>query len=115
MLLELEENRYFVVLMAYDWPLLSKQRKTMLLWETRCSMAQRDHRFDQALAAMTNQAASFFGQDSGGLRHRSMPEGRVEVGEPKVVDPVPPKQPERPTGQGSEASPIPSSPSPLNP
>ncbi len=91
MLQELEQDRYFVILMAYDWPLLWKHRKAKLLWETRYSIAKHGDSFDQALAGMTDQAARYFGQDSGGLRHRSLPKGRVEVGEPKVVSLVPQK------------------------
>ncbi len=89
MLQELEQDRYFVILMAYDWPLLSKQRKAKLLWETRYSVPVQRNSFGQALTEMTRQAARYFGQDSGGLRHRDIPKGRVKLGVPKVINYIP--------------------------
>ena len=86
---ELEEARYFVVVMAYDYQLLVKEKKHSLLWETRFSIRQRTHAFNQQLAAMTVQASKFFGQDSNGLTRRPLPEGHVKVGEVEDLGVVP--------------------------
>ena len=77
---EIEENRYFVVLMAYDFQLLWKEKKHKLLWETRFSIRERNHQFDRDLPAMAQYASKYFGQDSHGLVRREVPLGRVDIG-----------------------------------
>ncbi|HEY4989291.1 MAG TPA: hypothetical protein VII09_05755, partial [Opitutaceae bacterium] len=88
---EIEEDRYFVVLMAYDFQLVWKQKKHKLLWETRFSIRQRHHDFDKDLPAMAQYASRYFGQDSQGLVHRAIPLGRVDIGEVKSLGSVPEK------------------------
>jgi hypothetical protein len=88
---EIEENRYFVVLMAYDFQLLWKQRKHKLLWETRFSIREKDHQFDRDLPAMARYASKYFGQDSHGLVRKEVPLGHVEIGDVKSLGPVPEK------------------------
>ena len=81
---ELEESRYFVVLMAYDFQAFRKGTKHKL-WETRFSINEPGNHFDKALPAMAQYASAYFGQDSHGLLRRPVPEGRVDVGEPKAL------------------------------
>ena len=88
---EIEENRYFVVLMAYDFQLLWKQKKHKLLWETRFSIRERAHQFDRDLPAMAQYASQYFGQDSHGLIRKDVPLGRVEIGEAKSLGTLPEK------------------------
>jgi hypothetical protein len=83
MITELEEDRYFVVIMAYDYQLLVGAKKHKLLWETRFSIRQHNHAFNQQLKAMTVQASIYFGHDSDGLTRKSLPEGDVEIGQMK--------------------------------
>jgi hypothetical protein len=85
---EIEQNRYFVVLMAYDFQVLMKEKKHVLLWETRFSISQRRNAFDRALPAMASYASRYFGQDSNGLVRKPVPVGKVEVGEPTVIEMV---------------------------
>jgi hypothetical protein len=82
---ELEDNRYFVVLMAYDFQLLWKQKKHKLLWESRFSIRQRNHSFDKDLASMAKFASQYFGQDTHGLVRKTIPLGRVDIGELKSL------------------------------
>lgn len=82
---EVEENRYFVVLMAYDYQALWRQKKHSLLWVTRFSVRERGADFEKLLPAMVGYASQYFGQDSHGLLRRPLPEGRVEIGEPKSL------------------------------
>jgi len=77
---ELEARRYFVVLMAYDFQMMRKQKKAKLLWETRFSIREQGNDFNKELEAMAAAAAAYFGKNSGTLVHRPIPEGRVEVG-----------------------------------
>jgi hypothetical protein len=90
---ELEKNRYFVVLMAYDFQLMWKQKKTKLVWETRFSIGEQRNRFDQQLVAMALEASKYFGQDSHGLVRKAIPEGKVVVGEVKSLGVVGAKAP----------------------
>jgi len=85
MLDELEETRYFVVLMAYDFQLMWQKKKSKLLWETRFSISERGHAFDRELAAMAQAASRYFGRDSHGLRRQPLPETHVELGELQVL------------------------------
>lgn len=82
---EIEDNRYFVVLMAYDFQLLSKEKKHKLLWETRFSIRQRGNDFDKQLEAMAQFAARYFGQDSHGLQRKLLPTESVNLGELKFL------------------------------
>jgi hypothetical protein len=83
---EIEESRYFVVLMAYDFQLMWKQKKHKLLWETRFSINQPHNDFSKALPAMSEYASQYFGQNSHGLIRKPIREGNVTVGEPTLVE-----------------------------
>jgi hypothetical protein len=80
MLDELEHDRYFVIIMAYDFQKVWKQKQHNLLWETRFSVRQRGIDFEKALPLMAKNAAKYFGRDSHGLLHEDLPDGHVEVG-----------------------------------
>jgi hypothetical protein len=83
---ELEQERYIVVLMAYDFQLMWKEKKPKLLWETRYSIRNRGNDFEKQLAAMTAEASKYFGQNTGGLVRMALPTGHVEIGQQKVLD-----------------------------
>jgi hypothetical protein len=85
---EIEEDRYFVVLMAYDYQLL-KRKKHKLVWETRFSIRVRHHGFDSDVPAMAKYASQFFGQDSHGLVHKELPNAHVDVGPLKNLGEAP--------------------------
>ena len=86
---EIEENRYFVVLMAYDFQLLWKKGKHKLPWETRFSIGERRNSFDRALPMMARYASQYFGQESNGLLRTRVPEGSVQVRDPTLIEFVP--------------------------
>jgi hypothetical protein len=88
MLDELEQDRYFVVLMAYDFQEMTR-RKSKLLWEIHMSVREHSNEFDKRLPGMAADAAAYFGRDSGGLNHLVLPEGHVEVGAVKSLGEVP--------------------------
>jgi hypothetical protein len=89
---EIGESRYFVVLMAYDFQLLWKEKKHKLLWETRFSIREHRNDFSKNLAGMAFSAARYFGQDSHGLVRKRVREGTVEIGETKFLDYEPEKK-----------------------
>jgi hypothetical protein len=79
MLDEVEEDRYFVVLMAYDFRAMS-QKKKKLLWEAHLSMREHSNEFDKRLPDMLEKASAFLGQNSSGLQHVDLPRGSVTIG-----------------------------------
>jgi hypothetical protein len=85
MIEELEHDRYFVVLMAYDFQAMWKQKKHILLWETRFSVKQRGVDFDKQLTAIAKSASQYFGQDTHGLVRKDLPVGSVEIGDIKQL------------------------------
>lgn len=91
MLDEIEEDRYFVILMAYDFQEMMKNKKSKLLWEVHMSIREHSNEFDKRLQPMAVDASQFFGQDSGGLKHIILPDVRVDVGQIKSLGEVPGK------------------------
>jgi hypothetical protein len=85
---EIEYNRYFVVLMAYDFQKLRNQKKLTPLWETRFSLNQRSNEFDKALPVMARTASKYFGRDSHGLVRTPIREGHVEIGAPTLMETI---------------------------
>lgn len=83
---DLEEERYFAVLIAYDFQPYVKQRRFRELWVTRISVSNHDIDFTKALPAMAKAASYYFGEDSHGLQH--IPEWKVIVGEPESLGEV---------------------------
>jgi hypothetical protein len=77
---ELEEDRYFVVLTAFDYQKLAKEKKSKFLWEVRFSIREHGTAFDDRIQGMAELASNYFGRDSGGLRHAAIPDGNVEIG-----------------------------------
>ncbi len=86
--MEIEENRYFVVLMAYDFQLMWKEKKHKLLWETRFSISERRNQFEKALPVMARYASQYFGEPSNGLLRKRVLEGKVDIGEVKNLGEV---------------------------
>ena len=82
---EVEESRYYVVLLAYDFRSLLVRKERKLLWETRFSIPERRNEFNKQLAAMAQSASRYFGQDSQGLLRKPLPATNVTFGELKVI------------------------------
>lgn len=82
---DIEENRYFVVMLVYDFQLLLKTKQRKLLWETRFSIRQRGADFGKELGNMSKFASRFFGKDSGGLVRKPFSEAKVSIGEATLV------------------------------
>jgi hypothetical protein len=82
----IEDDRYYVILRAFDFQSSWKKKKIRLLWETRFSLSQRRHDFGKDLPSMTQIAEQYFGQDTHGLVYKPIPEGRVNIGEVKLLE-----------------------------
>jgi hypothetical protein len=88
---EVEHSRYFVVLMAYDFQMMWKEKKPKLLWVTRLSIDERRNDFGRELPTMLRIASPYFGKSTGGLIRDVVPEGQVNVGELKSLGAEPEK------------------------
>jgi hypothetical protein len=88
---DLVDERYFVILMAYDFNSMKnakKGTKPKLLWSTHFSIRAIGMSFNAALPAMSKVAANYFGHNVDGLLLGAdrIHEGKVEVGEIKQID-----------------------------
>jgi hypothetical protein len=91
MRMELSEDRYFVVLMAYDYQYMKKEKKPKLLWVTRLSMRGPGNNFLEAFPALTMAGAQVYGQDLVGMKRvkvSELPSGNVKLGELQVLGTV---------------------------
>jgi hypothetical protein len=77
---ELEEDRYFVILSAFDYQTLVRQKKQKFLWEVRYSIREHGNDFEKRLPSITAVASDYFGRDSQGLHHVEVPDGKVLIG-----------------------------------
>ena len=89
---DLGSERYFVILMAYDYNSLRDEKrlgtKPRLLWSTHISISAIGRNFTEALPAMGRVAAGYFGHQEDGLllNIREVPAGKVDIGTPRTVD-----------------------------
>ena len=58
---ELEAERYFIILMAYDYKKLRSTKKQELLWTTRFSVPSLGTNFENAYPALARAASSYYG------------------------------------------------------
>ena len=83
---EIEDARYFVILVAYDFQKAWKTRQLEVLWTTRFSMRTRGNRFDAQLPVLAQHASRYFGADSDGLvRGYLPPTGEVRIEPSEVI------------------------------
>lgn len=85
---DIENERYYVIIAAYDFHTAQKEAKLKPLWITRVSIQAQGNKFNETLAAMLDRASRYFGQDSGRLLRQYQPEGKVKLGELQVMGTV---------------------------
>jgi len=82
---QLTDSRYFVILMAYDFPSLMKGQ-AKLLWSTRYSNRAIGQSFEDAIKDMNLEAADYFGLNLKGLnKTRADDKSSVTFGEIEVI------------------------------
>ena len=86
-----ENDRYYVVLLAYDYQAASRFGIHRLLWETRFSIPELGNDFGKAFPMMASIAGKYFGLDSHGLIHHNLADTNVEIGDTKSLGAVPEK------------------------
>jgi hypothetical protein len=83
----MQEERYFVVLMAYDYEKIRTTGEIELLWSTRYSIRAAGQSFESAIKDMNLVAGDYFGKNLKGLvSKRASDESRVEMGDIEVLD-----------------------------
>jgi len=80
-----------VVLMAYDFQLLWKEKKHKLLWETRFSIRQRHNDFDRQLRRWRPMRRGISARTPKGDPHAAA-RGKSHPRQPKVIDVEPEKK-----------------------
>ena len=88
---DIENERYFFVITAYDFEAAKKGDKKPM-WVTRVSIQAQGNRFNETAAYMMAKASKYFGQNSDGLIRQFDREGQVTLGELKVIGVVPESQ-----------------------
>jgi hypothetical protein len=80
-----EDDRYLVILEAFDFQKIWKQKKPVRLWETRFSLSQRHDDFRADLPRMAAAAEQFFGTNNPHISYKGVPDGQVEIGSLKSL------------------------------
>jgi hypothetical protein len=85
---DLEEERYFIIVMAYDLPKLRETGKAEILWSTRFSMRSPGTNFEEAHIALSRAGVPYFGTHLDKLERETASFGNteVEIGELKVIE-----------------------------
>ena len=93
----LEEERYFVILVAYDLKNRNSGEAPKRVWIARLSIRSPGTNFTEALEHLGQAGGDYFGENHPGLRIEKVPEKKrkaeVDVGDPIVVEdqPAPPR------------------------
>ena len=83
---DLDRERYFIVLNAFDYQLMMKKQEVKQLWSCRISTRNLGTNFTQAMHFMNKAAAPTFGKNLDQLvTPRVDPDGNVEFGEIEVI------------------------------
>lgn len=84
---ELQEERYYVVLVAYDYPYMKKNKQKKICWVTHISVRSPGNNFTVAVPEMARAGSDWFGKNMDQLERieTKIRSGRVDVGEPQVI------------------------------
>lgn len=89
--LMLKDERYFIILMAYDWQKLRTEKEYDLVWSTRFSLDAIGTNFREAHFALSRGASNYFGTNLDGKLGKSktnLGPGDVEIGDIEIVEEV---------------------------
>lgn len=85
----LQDERYFIILMAYDWQKLRLEKEYELVWSTRFSLDAIGTNFKEAHFALSRGAANYIGTNLGGKLSKTkthLGPGDIEFGEIEVIE-----------------------------
>lgn len=82
-----EEERYFIVVTAYDFKKLRTTNKAKVLWVARLSTRAAGINFNMAVSRLSDAGGAVFGTTTKGIDFRKVKkrEGRIEYGELEVL------------------------------
>ncbi|HEU5079125.1 MAG TPA: hypothetical protein VFT72_07920 [Opitutaceae bacterium] len=85
----LEEDRYFVVIMAFDAKVLGETKKLRRVWISKLSIRSPGVNFGTAIERMGQVGANYFGTSLKGMvvETAKVKKGHVEIGEAIVIEP----------------------------
>jgi hypothetical protein len=86
---DIENDRYYVIIDAYDFRAATQEKQKKILWSTRVSIQAQGNQFNERLVAMLDNASRHFGQDSGQLIRQYQRAPRVDLKELKFLGLVP--------------------------
>jgi hypothetical protein len=83
----LSDERYFVIVLAYDYQSLVKENKRRLLWSARLSMRSPGMNFREGIVDMSTVGGMYFGHQTDGVRVKmpEVKEGKVEIGPVRIL------------------------------
>jgi hypothetical protein len=94
------DNRYCIVITAYDFPATIRQKKEVPLWQAKMSVSSAGVAFDDVMPALIAAGGPLFGRETTFPQRITFPvtpDGRVIVGTPVLVHyhdaPLPPPAP----------------------
>lgn len=84
----LDEERYFIILMAYDWQILQKEKRNELLWSCRFSLPAIGTNFEDAVPSLSRAAMRHIGTNLDDLAKTKthLGWGKTKVGELEVIE-----------------------------
>jgi hypothetical protein len=82
---DIESERYYVAVTAYDFQEALRHKNKKGLWRTVASIDARGNRFDERLAQMLERASRHFGRDTGRLIRQFEYTPRINLGELKTL------------------------------
>lgn len=87
---ELNEERYFIVIIAYDFQAMQKEHKSRRLWTTRLSVRSPGNKFTEALPMLARAGSDVFGRQIDGLVRVKVParSGSVKLHELQILGTV---------------------------
>jgi hypothetical protein len=86
----IEDDRYFIMISAYDFDAYFQHHKKVLLWVAKVSAPSAGVTMAEIMPILINAGGPVFGNETIGPKLLDMPkapEGKVEVGIPTVVEP----------------------------
>lgn len=92
-----QEDRYFIVITAYDYPATMRQKKAVPLWQAKMSIPSAGVAFDDVTPALIAAGGPLFGRETTlpqQITFPITPQGHVIVGTPVLVhyhDATPPQ------------------------
>ncbi len=92
----IHDDRYFVMVSAYDFATYNQQHKKIKLWVAKLSVPSQGTTMAEVFPELIKTGAQIFGRETSGPKILDVPvarEGRVEIGTPTVKEDAPPKSP----------------------